>query len=189
MIIIGHEPVNQSNLVKSFAACKSFRPYLKSQEELLPWIDILAFELYSRIFEEYDLNKRWGKTLTLSWNLSGQIKSKSTHLISRLSLDSPTLIAKQALDLFKNDHPTTIMNLSRIALTVTGLEKEPENQKLVSSWLSKRSSMDDSYNCPKCSKFILIKDQQEHQDFHLAMEISKNISRPVKQARLTHFFK
>jgi hypothetical protein len=65
------EIVTDLKMTKSMAACKSFRPYLKGPEQVRHWFDILAAELFTRLYDDFDLNKRWPKTLHVIRFFSG----------------------------------------------------------------------------------------------------------------------
>jgi hypothetical protein len=47
-------------------ACKSFRPFVENSEQIERWLEILAAELFSRLLDEYELRKRWPKTITVT---------------------------------------------------------------------------------------------------------------------------
>lgn len=145
------------------AACKTFRPNLKSAEQIQSWIEILSAELYTRIIEEYETNSRKPKTLVLCMTLNKVQKTRSGPI--RLP-DSPSMIANKAISLFKIEKEE--LPCSRIELSVTNLELVDPKQGVLSSWLEK-----DLINCPECFKLIKPDKQLEHSDFHFALRLSE----------------
>jgi len=145
------------------AACKTFRPNLKSAEQIKSWIEILSAELYARIMEEYETNSRKPKTLVLCMTLNKVQKTRSGPIGLP---DSPSMIANKGISLFnleKEEFPC-----SRIEFSVTNLEQIDAKQGLLSSWLEK-----DLINCPECFKLIRPDRQLEHSDFHFALRLSE----------------
>lgn len=143
------------------AACKTFRPNLKSSEQIKSWIEILSAELFTRIMEEYETNSRKPKTLVLCMTLNQVQKTRSGPIGLP---DSPSMIANKGISLFKIEKEE--LPCSRIELSVTNMETVDSKQGLLSSWIEK-----DLVRCPECFKMIRPDKQLEHSDFHYAMSL------------------
>ena len=154
--------VVENSLVKSMAACKTFRPNLTTTEQISSWIEILSSELYGRIIDEYETNSRRPKTLILGMTLNNVQKTRSGPISMP---DSPSMIAKKSISLFKLEKEE--FPCSRIELSVINLEKIDSKQGLLSNWLEKGL-----YTCPECCRTIQREEQQVHLDWHFALKLS-----------------
>ncbi|KAI9102840.1 hypothetical protein DFS34DRAFT_412582 [Phlyctochytrium arcticum] len=68
---ICNDPVTPVTLHKSMAACKSLRPPVVDEKGVRHWLEILAAELWTRVGEEWEVNRRWPKTLVLHTSRAG----------------------------------------------------------------------------------------------------------------------
>lgn len=159
---------------KSMAAIKSFRPRLSQDSQIQHWLDILSSELFTRLFDDFDLNKRWPKTLVLGVTVAGNHRSRSCPMLNRETVQSPCQLSQRAWNLYKLDaiplDPSHL--LSNLSLSVTGLEKVEQDQGRLAKWLIKKGQGD---RCEKCGQLIgpEERDQVEHDDWHLALDLSR----------------
>ncbi|CAJ0829762.1 13136_t:CDS:10 [Entrophospora sp. SA101] len=101
---VDSEEVVQRNISKSMMAAKSFKPPLKSLSQVVHWCNILSSELYKRLLDDYEINNRWPKTLTIQYKCinDSTSHSKSCTFPIRSEVDSPDLISKRLYGLLGN---------------------------------------------------------------------------------------
>jgi DNA polymerase eta len=178
---ICHDPVTPNEAVKSMAACKSFRPSISTDEKLSQWLDILSVELYTRLLDDYEMTKRWPKTLCLIANRMGLSRSRSCPMPSKQSLQSPCILANKAFKLFKMD--ADVYPCSRIAITLSGMEKLEEDQTDILTFFIKKSDMTEPVKCKTCFMSIEKEKEMEHMDWHVAMDLAKEWNRQQQNHR------
>ncbi|KAJ3040191.1 DNA-directed DNA polymerase eta rad30 [Rhizophlyctis rosea] len=130
------EDVTVRDMQKSMAACKSLRPSITKDDQARHWLGILSSELFTRIFDDYDLHRRWPRTLVLHYkvtNLPAE-RSKSCPFPPRSHVLSPDVISAKAWGLFASDR---MYPCSRMALTVLGFVKEESGGDVLAKWLVK----------------------------------------------------
>lgn len=67
---ICHDPVKQSSLTNSMQSCKNFKKGIGNVKELGMWLRNLSSELYYRVLQEWEDNKRWPRTISVSLRCS-----------------------------------------------------------------------------------------------------------------------
>ena len=180
---ICNEPVEAKNFAKSMVSVKNFTSPLTTEEQARQWISILSSELFTRIQEEYDENRRWPKTLTIhsknpKWESD---KARSCLFPSRIVASSPDVIASKALYLF--DIPDALPCI-RLGLAVKDLSVVYESGDSIAKWLVKGTQSEhqeslyvdgSQWTCVKCNKKFLNDPiiVQEHEDFHFAQALMR----------------
>ncbi|CAJ0858829.1 14634_t:CDS:10 [Entrophospora sp. SA101] len=121
---VDSEEVVQRNISKSMMAAKSFKPPLKSLSQVVHWCNILSSELYKRLLDDYEINNRWPKTLTIQYKCinDSTSHSKSCTFPIRSEVDSPDLISKRLYGLLGNSD--NLFPCSRLSASAIGLIKD-----------------------------------------------------------------
>ncbi|ORY46542.1 DNA/RNA polymerase [Rhizoclosmatium globosum] len=120
------EPVMQTQLQKSIGANKAFRnPPLKSMDEVVKWVDVLACEIFLR----------WPKSFSVSYRMEGkQTTAKSAPMPSRVRTVCPDTLSKLANSLLGS---APIVPCRHISLGCNGFIKEDVNINSVAKFFKK----------------------------------------------------
>lgn len=164
-------------------ATKSFRPPIAGKEAI-HWINTLSCELYSRVHDEFDSNKRWPKQLTFHMRK----KSKVSHFPGRFNITSPSDIAKIGLDLFKTLHSDLSEECTGVSMILSQFERLETGIKGIKEFYHQQE-VGDFYHCKDCGKRISVYASEEHADFHFASKLQalerKNESNPIPVKRIS----
>ncbi|KAI9320760.1 hypothetical protein BX666DRAFT_1230602 [Dichotomocladium elegans] len=84
------EDVNVTKAPKSLMAAKSFRPPVKSPDEMQRWLNILSAELYTRILTNSEDFSLWPKTLAIHLRTTQDTsyRSKSAPMLGRTNMQN-----------------------------------------------------------------------------------------------------
>jgi DNA polymerase eta len=168
------EEVTPGTIAKSMMAAKSFRPGLKTKEQVDEWLHTLSAEIFYRLNE--DVECRWPKTLCVSFKTPDLDKARSCPFPPRSAMTSPTVIAAKASQLLWTEEIKSFP-VFRMTVQAQGLEGEKDLQVLDKFFASNQES-ENTFQCEKCKMQIARDKRDEHSDWHVAMDL-------VKQDQLT----
>ncbi|KAJ3250916.1 DNA-directed DNA polymerase eta rad30 [Boothiomyces macroporosus] len=169
---ICHDPVVKAKPPASYGAFKLFNWSVKTVPELHRWIGILSVECQIKLDNDFHEYKRWPKTLTVHYRQPNF--SKTINFPHR---DDFKDIQSLVLPILPTDVELQIRNIS---ITLNSPVKISTNT--ISKWLKVEDSTvneDSEYRCTECLKIIQKINQQEHQDYHLALELSRSSDKPA----------
>ncbi|ORY96491.1 hypothetical protein BCR43DRAFT_563787 [Syncephalastrum racemosum] len=118
---IDNEEVTVTKAPKSIMASKSFRPPVKSSEEMQRWFATLAAELHTRMMLNFDEFDAWPKTLTIHYRSTQDTtyRTRSCAMPRRTDLTSPDKLAQRAIILFgkaEDALPCVGLSLNAVAM-------------------------------------------------------------------------
>lgn len=76
---IDASPVSPRSQPKSFMAAKTLRPALKTWQQTDSWLRLLSMELWERLEEDSQVNRRWPRTLSVQYWRSGSGKGDASN--------------------------------------------------------------------------------------------------------------
>ena len=196
---IDNTEVKQKSIVKSIMASKRFSP-ISSFDSLENILEVLSIDLVKRMNTDQEEYNRIPKTLTIYYFTLQKYKSKSlsipmpsqrtntTNLVSFLIQTLKTKVGTQELFpcsglSLKASNFTELSSKNAITSFFSATSnrevqfKIPEKTTSFSS-TKKESSIEDSiemFKCNECGKFIKMMDKKEHEDFHFAVKLSREI--------------
>ncbi|ORX92385.1 DNA/RNA polymerase [Basidiobolus meristosporus CBS 931.73] len=134
---IDDEEVVPRNISKSMMAAKSFYPAINALTEAESWINILSIELYTRLQDDFELNGRWPKTLSIHYRSANSPsgRSKSGPMIVRGKLTSPEVLGQKALEYFRSAEQ--VFPCVGLSITATAFVKdEGRSSKAITSFFT-----------------------------------------------------
>ncbi|KAJ1772331.1 N-acetyltransferase eso1 [Coemansia sp. RSA 1843] len=157
---IDNSPVIDKNEPQSLSATKNFNRYPVHQlEKLDRWILMNSMDLWMRVLEEWDMRKRWPRSLTMSYSTSGKTpRSKTVAFPSRHThgmQDSPDIVVNAVRaciativagenDTGDGTHPSrhaqqtsSLFPLLGFSLTAKSFQREVASASMMHKWLSK----------------------------------------------------
>ncbi|KAJ1728864.1 N-acetyltransferase eso1, partial [Coemansia sp. Benny D160-2] len=160
---IDHSPVVEKNEPQSLSATKNFiRHPIYQLEKLDRWILMNSMDLWMRVIEEWEMRKRWPRSLSVSYSTSGKTpRSKTLAFPVRLTQgmqDSPDVIVnavrvcvasivngdKDKDSKESSDGPrqqqqqySSMFPLIGFSLTAKSFQREAAGASLMQKWLSK----------------------------------------------------
>ncbi|KAJ3318972.1 DNA-directed DNA polymerase eta rad30 [Boothiomyces sp. JEL0866] len=160
----------------SYGAFKLFNWSVKTEAELHRWIGILSVECQNKLDIDFNEFKRWPKTLTVHYRQPSF--SKTINFPHRDDLKDIQSLVLAIL-------PSHIdLQIRFISITLNSPSKISTNT--ISKWLKMEENKVDEeseYRCSECLKIVQKIDQQEHQDYHLALELSRSSDRPIPDSK------
>ncbi|KAI9034257.1 hypothetical protein DFJ74DRAFT_762882 [Hyaloraphidium curvatum] len=99
---INSDEVVRRTKAGTMMSAKSFRPPLRTMDEVKHWLDVLAWEIHDRITEDYDVNGRWSKTLVLHLKSNALDKSRTCAFPPR-HMCNGDVISQRAFDMFRQE--------------------------------------------------------------------------------------
>jgi len=187
---------------QTLLSAKSFRPPLTNIGEIQHWLSVFGWEIYERISEDFEANGRWAKNMVMHIKSSSLDKSRSCAFPPRHMCDGDA-IAARALEMIKSEGEAKCFPLFHCSLQAGGLfgdkgsgniEKffgkkvegeEPTRDERAGSDEETMAEVDGeeeqtglppaepTFTCSKCSKAIPESQQAEHEDYHFALDLSK----------------
>ncbi|KAJ3268903.1 DNA-directed DNA polymerase eta rad30 [Terramyces sp. JEL0728] len=154
-----------------YGAFKLFNWPVKTLAELHKWVGILAVECQIKLDNDFHEFKRWPKTVAVHYRQPNF--SKTINFPHR---DDFKDIQSLILPILPADQDLQIRNIS---ITLNSPSKISTNT--ISKYLKvEENSFNENthYRCNECLKIIEKIDQQEHQDYHLALELSRSYDKP-----------
>ena len=87
---------------KSMLSSKNLRPPAQTELEMEQWLTILGNELYERLLEDRETNKRWPKTLNMQFKVTGVGSLGGTAAVPMRTTDfNDSTLVTAAIDLLK----------------------------------------------------------------------------------------
>lgn len=189
---VDHDPVAEQSLSKSIMSAKQFREKCQFVK-VKNWIQVLTSEVMERINDDQEVNHRVATKLSISFSSAIESKSKTIHLSQNQEVEN---VIEQFYDIIQV-HEKDMFPLTQLAIVARGFRplEEIQSTKPITKFFAPRSEgytesepdvkIQESFvTCPRCWKRIAKQDTQEHQDFHFALEIQKELRKapsPVKK--------
>ena len=137
------EHVVACDTTKSMGANKEFRSHLPSIEKVEPWLIVLSAELFYRLTEDYDVNKRWPKSLILHYKTPNMTekngRSRSVPMPRREFISDPQTLFNQALSILKQQG-NAAFPCSSISLSVTGFVDHAAGAGFITNYFQKAAT-------------------------------------------------
>ena len=145
---ICHDPVKQSNLTNSMQSCKNFKIGIGRVEELSMWLRNLSSELYYRVLQEWEDNKRWPRTVSVSLRCSSASSSsgvvngkrpmwtKQSPFPHRDYISGPDDVYA-VVEVIVLEVPRLVMPCWYIAIGLTGLTRVDMSMPLINTFFKK----------------------------------------------------
>jgi nucleotidyltransferase/DNA polymerase involved in DNA repair len=149
------EQVKTKQRPDSLQVNKKFKFKLK-HNLLLQWINLLCVELIQRIDEEYQDSKRYPKYVRL-------IMQNEQRITKKYNL--PRNCSSQ--ELFELVNQSLVKDVVFLGVVCDGMEVVESKKDYFKSAIKKM------FLCELCGEDILNGDRKEHEDFHLAIQLSK----------------
>ncbi|KAG1407019.1 hypothetical protein G6F60_002507 [Rhizopus arrhizus] len=201
-----HEEIIPSKAPKSIMASKSFNPVVEDLNEMNRWFSILAIELHNRIMQNLEEYNTWPKTFSLHYAsipylsfrskvigsiTKDEMKNTGTMPCSGIQFQASGMGQAPSSSHSIQHFFTKAANNTAVNNTVTindrksqktgkiVVETKKKKNDLNSFWKSPpaKSTSSTEWMCDKCSKKILLKNVDEHTDYHFALELQEQHQR------------
>jgi DNA polymerase eta len=131
---ICHDLVKESALTKSMQSCKNFRKGIQDMNTLNHWLRNLSSELYHRLFQDFEENQRWPKSVAVTLRYKGS----SSSVTKQSSLPHRDYVNTQD-DLFSIIEAivsgfTLSLPCFYIGIALSGLKKVDAKSTLINSY-------------------------------------------------------
>ncbi|KAJ2554496.1 N-acetyltransferase eso1 [Coemansia sp. RSA 1933] len=161
---IDNSPVIDKNEPQSLSATKNFNRYpVHHLEKLDRWILMNSMDLWMRVLEEWEMRKRWPRSLTMSYSTVGRMpRSKTVAFPSRHThgmQDSPDTVVNAvrvciaaiiagekdaAGGEVRSQQNGSLFPLIGFSLTAKSFQREVASASMMEKWLSKSRTEKDT---------------------------------------------